>query len=292
MNLIRLASIGLFGIFITLPGFGQSTAVYPDIFGAYFNNMALVSPAYVPRDVKMNLSLSYKTRTGALNKISTLNFAFTRVFNVNKANNHMLRLYFYNEKDGPYIHRPRAYANYAYKIKLAEDTYVSTGLAFGFAQTAFTAPSSTANGNSLSPDGSLGITFSYKKLDVGFAACQMFNSVVNPVIAPITYKRYFNSYINYTFRLSNFANLKSGFLWRSLPTYQDDICLFGMLEYKELISFGGCYNYNKSLSFVLSTNVRVGKESVFISLVYNTPFFSKLPAWTDSVEMNGAYNFY
>lgn len=292
MNLIRLASIGLFGMLISLPGFGQSTDVYPDLFGAYFNNMALVSPAYIPQEVKMNLSLSYKTRTGALNKISTLNVAFTRVFNVDKPNNHMLRLYFYNEKDGPYIHKPRAYANYAYKIKLRKDTYVSTGVALGFAQTGFTAPSSTANGNSISPDGSLGITFSYKKLDVGFAACQMFSSVVNPVVAPITYKRYFNSYVNYTFRLSNFVQLKSGFLWRSLPSYQDDVCLFGMLEYKELISFGGCYNYNKSLSFVLSTNLRVGRESVLISLVYNTPFFTKLPAWTDSVEMNGGYNFY
>lgn len=292
MNLIRLAGIGLFGIFISLPGFGQSTAVYPDIFGAYFNNMALITPAYIPRDVKMDLNLSYKTRTGALNKISTLNFSFTRVFNVNKANNHMLRLYFYNEKDGPYIHRPRAYANYAYKIMLTEDTYVSTGVALGFAQTAFTAPSSTANGNSISPDGSLGIAFSHKKLDVGLAACQMFNSVVNPVIAPITYKRYFNSYVSYTFRLSDFVNLKSGFLWRALPTLQDDVCIYEMLEYKELISLGGCYNYNKSLSFVFSTNLRIGKESILISLVYNTPFFTKLPAWTDSVEMNGGYNFY
>ena len=293
MNLIRLASIGLFGICLSLPSFGQqSTAVYPDIFGAYFNNMPLISPAYIPADVKMNLSLSYKTRTGALNKISTLNFAFTRVLNVNKPNNHMIRLYFYNEKDGPYIHKPRAYANYAYKIKLTEDTYVSTGIALGFAQTGFTAPSSTANGNSISPDGSLGLTFSHKKLDAGFAACQMFNSVVNPVVAPITYTRYYNSYINYTFKLSPFVDLKSGFLWRALPSYQDDVCLFGMLEYKELVSFGGCYNYEKSLSFVVSTNLRVGKESIFISLVYNTPFFTKLPAWTDSVEMNGAYNFY
>lgn len=292
MNLIRLTAIGLLGLIISLPGFGQSTAVYPDIFGAYFNNMPLISPSYIPRDVKMNLSLSYKTRTGALNKISTLNFAFTRVININKPNNHMVRLYFYNEKDGPYIHKPRAYANYAYKIKLAEDTYVSTGIALGFAQTGFTAPSSTANGNSISPDGSLGITFSHQKLDAGFAVCQMFNSVVNPVIAPITYRRYFNTYINYTFKLSNFVNLRSGFLWRSLPSYQDDVCLFGMFEYKEIISLGSCYNYNKSLSFVLSTNLRIGKESVLISLVYNTPFFTKLPAWTDSVEMNGGYNFY
>lgn len=292
MNLIRITYLSLLSTCLALPGFSQHAAVYPDIFGAYFNNMALISPAYVPEEVKMNLSLSYKTRTGALNKISTLNFAFTRVFNVSKPNNHVLRLYFYNEKDGPYIHKPRAYANYAYKIKLAENTYVSTGIALGFAQTGFTAPSATANGNSISPDGSLGITFTHKKLNIGFATCQMFNSAVNPVVAPITYKRYFNSYIHYDFRLSPFVMLKSGFLWRALPTMQDDLCLFGMFEYKQLISLGSCYNYSKSLSFVLSANLRVGKESVFLSFVYNTPFFTKLPAWTDSVEMNGAYNFY
>jgi len=292
MNLIRITCIGLLSLFFYLPVSGQSTAVYPDLFGAYFNNMALVSPAYIPKEVKMNLNLSYKTRTGALNKISTFNFAFTRVFNYTKPNSHLLRLYFYNEKDGPYIHKPRAYVNYAYKIALTENLFVSTGIALGIAQTAFTAPSSTANGNSLSPDGSLGITFMYKKLDVGFAACQMFNSVVNPVVAPITYKRYFNTYVNYTFKLSPFLNLKSGFLWRSLPTYQDDICLFGMLDYRDLISFGGSYDYAKSLSFVVSTNLRVGKESLLLSFVYNTPFFTKLPTWTDSYELNGGYNFY
>ncbi len=292
MKLNRIICVGFVNLIFYLPVSGQSTSVYPDLFGAYFNNMPLVSPAYIPKDVKMNLNLSYKTRTGALNKISTFNFAFSRVFNYTQKNNHLLRLYFYNEKDGPYIHKPRAYINYAYRITLAENLTVSTGLALGIAQTAFTAPSSTANGNSLSPDGSLGITLSYKKLDVGFAACQIFNSVVNPVVAPITYRRYFNTYINYTFKLSPFVNLKSGFLWRSLPTYQDDICLFGMLDYKDLISFGGCYNYSKSLSFVVSTNIRVGKESLLLSFVYNTPFFTKLPAWTDSVEINGGYNFY
>ncbi|WP_245553851.1 type IX secretion system membrane protein PorP/SprF [Cytophaga aurantiaca] len=282
----------MFILLLNLPVFGQNNAVYPDQFGAYFNNMYLVSPAYVPADTKMDLNFAYKTRTGALNKISTFNFAATRVLNYTKPNNHVIRLYFYNEKDGPYIHRTRAYANYAYKIKLGEDLFLSSGLAIGFAQTGFTAPSSTANGNSMAPDAAIGLSVNFKKIEAGIAVNQLLNSIVNPVAAPVKYERYYNSYIQYTFKLSPFINLKSGMLWRYLPTYSDDINVFGMLEYRDVFSMGSCYKYNKSLSFIVSAKLHVGKESILLSFIYNTPFFSKLPAWTDSVELNGNYSFY
>jgi len=292
MNLIYTNCLILFTMLINLPVFGQNNAVYPDQFGAYFNNMYLVSPAYVPADTKMNLNAAYKTGTGALNNISTFNFAFTRVLNNTKPNNHVARLYFYNEKDGPYIHRTRAYANYAYKIKLGDEIFLSSGIAIGFAQTAFTAPSSTANGNSIAPDAAIGLSLNCKKLEAGFAVNQLLNSVVNPVVAPIEYKRYYNSYIQYTFTLSPFVNLKSGMLWRSLPAYSDDVNIFGMLEYKDILSLGSSYKYNKSFSFIVSTKFHIGKESILLSFIYNTPFFTKLPAWTDSVELNGGYTFY
>lgn len=292
MILIRLICLGLLSTLFYLPVAGQNSAVYPDPFGAYFYNMHLVTPSYFPESVKVNLSLSYKTRTGALNKISTFNVAFTRVFNHDKANNHLLRMYFYNEKDGPYIHRPRAYLNYGYKIALSKQATIAAGAAFGFAQTAFTAPSSTANGNSISPDASIGLSLQVKKFAAGFSVCQLLNSEVNPVVAPIIYQRYYNTYLSYNATLSPFFNLKSGMLWRALPAYQDDINLYSLLEYKEFFSFGGCYRYDKNLSFVVSSTIHIGKESILLSFVYNTPFFTKLPAWTDSVELNGGYNFY
>jgi type IX secretion system PorP/SprF family membrane protein len=292
MNLIYTNCFILFVTLLNLPVFGQNNAVYPDQFGAYFNNMYLVSPAYVPTDTKMNLNFAYKNRTGALNKIATFNFAFTRVLNNTKPNNHLVRLYFYNEKDGPYIHRTRGYVNYAYKIKLGNELFLSSGIAIGVAQTAFTAPSSTANGNSIAPDASIGLSLNFKKLEAGFSVNQLLNSVINPVVAPIEYKRYYNSYIQYTFKLSPFVDLKSGVLWRALPASSDDINIFGMLGYKDIISAGTCYKYNKSFSFIVSTKLHVGKESILLSFIYNTPFFSKLPAWTDSVEINGGYTFY
>ena len=250
--------------------------------------MYLVSPAYVPTNTKINLNFAYKTGTGALNKIAIFNFAFTRVLNNTRPNNHLVRFYFYNEKDGPYIHRTRAYANYAYKIKLGDEIFLSSVIA----QTAFTAPSSIGKGNSIAPDASIDLSLNYKKLEAGFAINQLLNSIANPVVAPIEYKRYYNSYIQYTFKLSPLVNLKSGMLWRSLPTYNDDINIFGMLDYKDFISIGSSYKYHKSFSFMVSTKIHVGTENILLSFIYNIPFFTKLPAWTNSVELNGVYTFY
>lgn len=292
MNLIYANCILLVLLLQNIPIMGQNTAVYPDQSGAYFNTMYLISPAYVPLDTKMDLNLAYKTGTGALNKIATFNVAFTRVLNYTKPNNHVARVYFYNEKDGPYIHRSRAYANYAYKIKLGKELFLSSGIALGFAQTAFTAPSSTGNGNSIAPDAAIGVSLNHKKLEVGLSINQLLNATINPVVAPIKYERYINSYIQNRVNVSPFLNLKCGVLWRYLPSYSDDISIFGMLEYKDVISFGSSYKYNKSLSFIVSTNIHIGTERILLSFVYNTPFFTKLPAWTDSVELNGGYAFY
>jgi type IX secretion system PorP/SprF family membrane protein len=292
MNLIYTNCILLVLLIQNIPVLGQNTAVYPDQFGAYFNNMYLVSPAYVPLETKMDINLAYKTGTGALNKISTFNVAFTRVLNYSKPNNHVARVYFYNEKDGPYIHRSRAYANYAYKIKLGKKLFLSSGVAIGFAQTAFTAPSSTGNGNSIAPDVAIGVSMNYKKFEAGVSINQLLNSTINPVVAPIKYGRYINSYIQNTFIVSPFVNIKCGALWRHLPSYTDDISVFGMLEYKDVISIGSSYKYNKSLSFIVTTKINIGTERILLSFIYNTPFFTKLPAWTDSAELNGGYSFY
>jgi hypothetical protein len=273
---------------------GQSNDFYPDLFGAYFNNMSLISPAYFPKDCKTDITLSYKSRTGAFSKVSTFAFAVSRVLQYQKKNNQLLRIYFYNQKDGPYISYPRGYFNYGYSMSLFKDVKIAAGFALGFAQTSFSAPTATANGNSTSPDGSIGMSFRYKNnLEIGVASCQIFNSVVSPVVAPITYKRYFNFYANYETILSPFLTLSTYVLWRNTPGVMNDMNISALLNYnKGVFSFGGSYRYDKGLSFFVSTKLNFGTEAILLSFVYNTPFLTKLPGWTDSAEMHGQYSWY
>jgi type IX secretion system PorP/SprF family membrane protein len=292
MKLITISCIYTITLFLSPALRGQTNAVYPDQSTAYFNNMYLINPASIPTDVKMNLSLLYKTKTGALSNITTFSFSFARILNYSKPNNHLIRIYFFNEKDGPYIQRPRASLNYAYKLAISDKLSLSSGVSLGFVQTIFTAPSATGNGNATSPDAAIGIAFLHKKFDVGFSINQILNASVNPVAAQIQYTRYYNTYLNYTFKLSHTLKLKSGMLWNYLPTYPDNINLYGMLEIKEIFSFGSCYRYNKNLSFIVSTNFFIMRESILLSFIYNTPLSTTLPNWTDSIELNGGYSFH
>ena len=272
---------------------GQTNDVYPDLFGGYFSNMALISPAYFPKEGKTEFALSYKSRTGAFSKISTFAFVASRVLQYQKKNNHLVRVFFYNQKDGPYINHPRAYANYAYSISLFKDVKIAAGFAMGFVQTSFSAPSATANGNATSPDGSVGISFKYKKdLECGIVSSQIFNSAVSPIAAPIIYKRYYTFYINYTVVLSTFLKVNNYALWRNTPGVMSDYVVSSLLNYKDVFSFGGSYRYSKSLSFFISTKINFGKEILLLSFVYNTPFFTKIPAWTDSAEFHSEYSLY
>ena len=43
-----------------------------------------------------------------------------------------IRVFISNEKEGPYISKPRAYINYALRMRISQKSYLSSGISYGF----------------------------------------------------------------------------------------------------------------------------------------------------------------
>lgn len=272
--------------------FGQASSSYPDQYSVYFQNMALISPAFIPDEGKADFVAGYKTRTGAFKKVAT--YSFSGAILKRRSNNsvHAARVFVLNEKQGPYISSPSGYLNYAYQLPVFDNINVSTGFAFGFSGVYFSAPSASGTASALIPDGSLGLSLNGENLEFGFSAMQVFNSKSTPISSLIILTRYFNSYIKLKKDLNPFWRVNLYGLWRTFPDVSDDINGGLTLEFKEHFGFGAILRYEKGVSFLLTLSPLQEDEGLDISFAYNSTLLSPMSTLHNSLEFILAFKMY
>lgn len=273
-------------IAISIPLIAQLNNSYPDLFNTYFYSPGLINPAYVPAEGKITASILYRHRTGIFKKIASYGLVADRTFRRKNESAHLARMIFTNEKQGPYIARTRGYFNYAYSLGLAENTYLSAGLAIGFNQLAFTAPSATSVGSYKSPDVSLGLMLRKNHAQFGVSMMQALNNLSEPLTAPIRLRRYYNFFLAESKDLSAFWSVKANLLWEYFPSTRDNLNGNLFLSYNEIISFGSGLGTRTGLSFFLSVQTPIEKDVLKITMAYNSTF-SILPA--NAFEVNLLY---
>lgn len=276
-------------ILMVFPVLGQQNDTYPDLYSAYFNNLALVNPAFVPEEGRVELLATYKNRTGPFRKIATYSFTGGRFFRKENESVHAARIIFWNEREGPYIQKPRAYANYAYQLPLSEKISLSAGLAVGFAQVAFSAPSATGTGSAILPDGALGLMLKGKKLSVGVSSLQVFDSGAEAIQATVRLRRHYNLFLSAEKNLSPALAIKGYVLGRYLPSANHNADVALEFAIKEAFSFGCSAKYRQGLAFFASFNINTGKDRLLLNFAYNSPLLSKNNTLLNSMEVTLGY---
>ncbi len=281
----------LFNIFffLYLTVSAQVTYVFPENYTTYFNNTAIVNPGFVQEDSKAEFFSMYRQRTGAFQKIASYSLTCSRVFRKENNAAHLARVVFSNDKEGPYINKPRAYFNYAYAIPLAEETSLSAGLAAGFTQVYFSAPSATASGNSTMPDGAIGITFRRKSFFSGLSSQQAFNAESNPLKANVKLRRYYNFLLSQEKDLSPSLKLRGNFMYQLVPSNSDLLNFVLEGSYNDILRLGGAYKSREGLALIGSVEANLGDDKIFICFAYNTGVLSKLKYGFNSIEINFGY---
>jgi len=279
----------LFFISLVVPAIGQKNDLYPDLYNTYFYNPGLINPAYIAREGKAEVYVFYKHRTGIFQKIASYSVTGSRTFRTKSKSAHLIRAIITNENQGPYIATTRGYANYAYQVPLSENTALMAGAAVGLAQVAFSAPSATATGSYKSPDGSLGLMLRSNNLEAGASMMQIFNSVTEPLITPISLKRYYNFFVSHGKDLSPFVKLQGNILWQLLPSTKDNLVGNILLSYKESISFGSGIGTKSGLNFFMRFNIPIEEEDKLAIVISYNSAFSSIPV--DALELNISYLF-
>ncbi|WP_028981771.1 PorP/SprF family type IX secretion system membrane protein [Sporocytophaga myxococcoides] len=287
---MRIYLLNIF-FFLYLTVSAQVTDIFPENYTTYFNNTAIVNPGFVPEDSKAEFFSMYRQRTGAFQKIASYSVTCSKVFRKENKAAHLARVFFFNEKEGPYIDKPRAYFNYAYAIPISEETSLSAGLSAGFTQVYFSAPSATASGNSTMPDGAFGITFSRKKFFTGISSQQVFNAESNPIKANVKLRRYYNFLLRQEKDLSPSLKIRGNFMYQLLPSNSDLLNFALEGNYNDILGIGGAYKSREGLSLLGTVETNLGDDKIFICFAYNTGVLSKLKYGFNSIEINFAYKF-
>ena len=285
MNII-ITFILLFAFF---PLLGQNTVLYPEMFAGFHNHQSLFNPAFQQDTGRMAFSASIKSRMDAFKNIATYYASLERNFMNERNGGHTVRLLFYNEKEGPYIEKPRGCLNYAFRIKLAEETFFSAGTAVGFTQVAFSAPSATATGTATLPDASAGLYFKRKYFRAGIASMQLLNRESSPASTFVKFGRYYTFSAGTEKEIGYAWKVKTTFLYRLLSTYKDNIDLALLLSYKDAFVIGASGRYQYGTSFFVSLNINTGNSLLCLHFAYNSPLFSGATALNNSIEISPSY---
>lgn len=262
----------------------QVTPLYPDVPTTIFFNKTLLGPAFVPESGKYSVAGIYKFQPGDPN-LALYDLNAATIWGEETSNRQLIRLILSNEKEGPYISNPRAGLNYAYQLRLSEDSRLSAGLSLGFVSRVFNAPTSTGKGNLFLPDANMGLEFHYRKLETGIGIMQMLNAKATPFQSPQQARRYYQVYAAYSHELSAFLSLKEYALFRILPDVTRQ--LFGGLNliYQNLYELGMVYYQRRGVAFQLVVDLEQMNFPLSISMAYNSPFLSESPVWVSSVEL-------
>ncbi len=266
---------------------GQGSPVYPDIFSGYFYHGALANPAYVPDDSKVSLAAYYKFKQGKYGGINSFMAEAEKTASAGNKNLNSFRLFFFNEREGPYISRPRAYFNYALEVNIAQDMSITSGVNIGFASVNFTAPS--GSGNMSLPDGAAGLTLQYRQWTAGISFWQLFNAEGVAISNVLRLQRYEQVNLAYSGFLSPDWKFSSYLLFRHQKNYYNHCFLTLLLGYRELIQAGPVFRYRQGLAFFGVLQVDQDTNRFHLTFTYNSGAFSPAPYWNNSVELGLRY---
>ena len=282
-----LNPVRIFFIFITCNALAQNSFYYPGSFNAYFLNMSQISPAFFPEEGKVELASGYKSLTGAFRKVSSYNFSAARIFRKNESA-HLIRLQFYNEKEGSYISSPRAYASYGYLLPLSDNLSFFSAAALGFAGLYYSAPNTTQSSYNV-PDGSIGLGLKSDWYELGGSAMQIFSSELTPIASTVTLSRYYNLYTTVKKDFTSNWFVKAYGLYRIIPTTEPDIILTGAFGYLHNIEAGAAIKYNSGISFYGIFGVGIGEDRLKLLINYNSPVFGLVPKYQSNIEIGLSY---
>lgn len=289
VSLRKLLSSFLFIFNITIVCYSQQIQNFylPDYYSSTaLDHLALINPAWTADEKRATLNSLYKSRSGLFNEVATIT-AYGDVLLNSKSNvGQVARVLFQNEKEGPYISSPKFYGNYAVKIPLREDLFLSAGLALGVASISFTAPSGMGKGSA--PDVNAGLILKYRKTEIGAASYQLLNNSITAINSPLLFKRFYQFYFQSEKDLSEYLTLRAHLFYRPQP-YRDLGNAALLLCYKETIAFGGMYQYQRGTSFLASLYLNQSNNPIILNFSFNSLFLSNRLLTTGSYELGLQY---
>lgn len=265
---------------------GQTGASYPDFFSSSSLYPSLINPAYISPSNRSQAIVLGKFRSGLLRDVYSLAGSFEKLWISKKNTFHSARIIVHNEKEGPYIARPRIYANYSTGILIASETRLMAGASFGLVQSNFNVPSKVFSVTN--PDLNIGVFVRHKELEAGISAQQVLQSGSRGA-AVVYLNNYYNFYMGWSKSLNPTLKVNSSLICSLLPVIPDLVNGRISLFFHEKFESGVAYTYKDGVSLFSSLLLGPQDHTLRISVLYNSTFLDKNVVWGSSLEFGFSY---
>ncbi len=263
-----------------------------DLYPAHYTLTPEVSrfynPAFVNINSKASVDLGNQFYTGLYSKIENHYFlAGLDVVGKDSARTkHIISVKAFNEKEGDFITRPKAYLSYAGHVRLSEDYFLGAGASLGMVGYIYKATNVSGGGSATVPDAELGMSFYGRGLRLGISANQLFNKVMLPKELTFRWRRYFTAYLekgwefgeNHSFTL---------FAQQLFISQQKDVRdVGGYLVLNRHIELGIMEYIGEKVTFVAGLReLSWGDNAVHLLFAYSVPHTSASQANNQSFEI-------
>jgi len=265
---------------------GQNGALMPDVYDQFFQNYYLINPANTDTSAVI-INMGHKSQIGIFRGVRQTYFdANFRIISQSSNNRHNIGMQLFNNSEGDFFSKNRAYGRYAFDIRLTDAYFLSAGLSFGMVSYAFKATQSSAGGSDLTYDGSLGLWLVGRKLKVGSSIQQVFQKSLSPIGQSFELRRVYNLNASYSFFINPYIELTTH-AWYKYQQYQNNYFQFAAIVIlQNLVEFGGNFKYQRGLVLVGGLkDIPVGTSKISIAMSYSIGVLNKLAKGDNAVEI-------
>lgn len=265
---------------------GQSGNLIPDTYDQFFQNYYPINPAN--RDTsEISIHMGHKSQLGVFRGVRQTYFDANFRVKSNQSNlQHFVGIQLFNNSEGDYFSKNRAYARYAINLKISNRYILSSGLSFGVVNYAFKATQSSAGGSDFTYDGSLGLWLIGKKLSVGTSIQQVFQKTLSPIGQIFELKRQYNVNASYTFFINPYVQLSTHAWYRCQQFNINDLQIAAVITLQNLIEFGGNYRYKKGIVIIAGLkDIPIGTSKISIAMSYSTGVLNYVVNGDNAVEI-------
>lgn len=265
---------------------GQNGGLMPDVYDQFFQNYYLINPANTDTS-EFSIHMGHKSQLGVFRGVRQTYFdANFRIKSKNPNNGHSIGIQLFNNSEGDFFSKNRAYGRYSFDIKVSDAYFLSAGLSFGMVSYAFKATQSSAGGSDFTYDGSLGLWLVGRKLKVGTSMQQVFQKTLSPIGQSFELRRQYNVNASYTFFISPYVELTSHVWYKYQQYYKSDVQIAALLTLQNLVEFGANYRYQKGVVLIGGfKDIRIGTSKISIAMSYSTGVLNNLAKGDNAVEI-------
>jgi type IX secretion system PorP/SprF family membrane protein len=265
---------------------GQNSTLMPDMYDQFFQNYYLINPANTDTS-EIIVNMGHKSQTGIFHGVRQTYFdANFRIKSSNLNNRHYVGIQLFNNSEGDFFSRSRAYGRYSFDIKLSNAYYLSAGASFGAVNYVFKATQSSAGGSALTYDGALGLWLVSNRFKLGASMQQVFQRSLAPLNQEFVLRRVYNINGSYKVRINHYVELTTHFWYKYQQYSRTDVQIAAIVTLQQLVDFGMNYRYKKGLVLIAGLkDIPIGTSKISLAMSYSTGVLNYIAKGDNGIEI-------